>query len=137
MFVLTPCRKRDLMEGLLGEFFPTDFPRFIDMAIKADVKENEKEILIEAELPGFEKDEVSVQLKDNSLTISAEKNLEKCEENEHYICRERKQGRVSRSFSAEDIAEDEVKADYKNGILLVTLPKLKRSNPEGYRIQIN
>ncbi len=138
MFVLAPYRRRrDLMEGLFGEFFPTDFPRTIEMTIKADVKENEKEIVIEAELPGFDKDEVSVQLKDNTLIISAEKTAEKCEEKEHYLCRERKQGRVSRSFLAEDIAEEEVKADYKNGILFVTLPKLKKANPEGYRIPIN
>lgn len=137
MFVLAPYRRRDLMEGLFHEFFSTDFPRMADMGIKADVKETEKEILIEAELPGFEKDEVSVQLKDNTLIITAEKVVEKSEEKEHYLCQERKQGRVSRSFLVEDIAEEEVKADYKNGILFLTLPKLKKANPEGYRIPIN
>ena len=71
------------------------------------------------------------------LTISAHKNEEVNEERDNYIRRERRVGQVSRSFWVSGIKNDEVKAEYKNGLLRIILPKDNEGNRRGRRIDIN
>jgi HSP20 family protein len=106
------------------------------MDIRADIKENEKELIVESEMPGVKKEDVVVELRDNTLTISAEMNSETNEETEKYVRRERRRGSYSRRFYVEDVDSAGVKADYKDGVLKITLPKAKPAAPESYRIDI-
>ncbi len=92
---------------------------------RVDVKDTEKAYQLEAELPGVKEDQVSVQIENNVLTIAADLNTEKKEENRHYVYSERRSGHVERSFSLEGVDQKEITASMKQGILTVTLPKLE------------
>ncbi len=91
--------------------------------IRADLKETDAAYVLEAEMPGFKKENIEVEWQDGRLTISAKQEEEKKEEKENYIKRERYYGEVSRRFRVEGIKENEITAEYKEGILKVTLPK--------------
>ena len=92
-------------------------------SMKADLRETEKEYILEAELPGFKKENISVEYKDNRLLVSAKKEEETKEEKENYLRRERHYGEVSRRFWVEGIKDQEINAEYKEGILKVIMPK--------------
>ncbi len=95
--------------------------------MKTDVREKADSYELTMDLPGFKKDEVTAQLKDGYLTISAAKGLDKDEqekESGRYIRRERYAGACQRSFYVgEDIAEEDIKASFKHGILKLSIPK--------------
>jgi len=142
MFELSPFRRhRNAMENFFGrdmlDFFSNDFMSPFGIDFKADIKENSKEYIVEAELPGVKKDELVVELRDNTLTISASKVSEVNAETDNYIRRERKQGKISRSFYVQNVDSAGVKADYKDGVLKIVLPKLKETDPDSYRIKID
>lgn len=134
MFSLTPFRS-----SILDNFFNDSFiPVFSSNSgdIKVDIKENEKEYLIEAELPGVKKDEISVELENNLLTISVEHNEEINIENERYIRKERRFGSMKRSFAVENINEDQIEAKFENGILSLALPKKSKAAKKPGKIEI-
>lgn len=94
--------------------------------MKTDVKEADQSYEVAVELPGFSKDNLSVELKDGYLTISArnDENHDQKDDQGRYIRRERYYGSVSRSFYVgEDITEEDIKASFKDGVLKLTLPK--------------
>lgn len=95
--------------------------------MKTDVREKADSYELTMDLPGFKKDEVTAQLKDGYLTVSAAKGLDKDEQekdNGRYIRRERYAGACQRSFYVgEDIAEEDIKASFKHGILKLSIPK--------------
>ena len=94
--------------------------------MKTDVQEKDGNYILEMDLPGFSKDEVKVSLKDGYLTVSAEKGLAKEEKNDNdvkYIRRERYSGSCERSFYVGDISENDIKGEFKHGILKLTIPK--------------
>lgn len=96
-----------------------------NMGFKVDIKENKDAYLLEAELPGVAQDQIDLSVDDDMLTISCDVKHEEKDENkeEHYCYSERRYGHMSRSFNLEGINQNSIKADYKNGILTVTLPK--------------
>lgn len=130
MYSLVPFR-RNLNRELSTPFANDNFFRsFFDMSdlmgpagFRVDVRENDKEYELEAELPGVPKDKLNVSVDDGTLTISADLNEEKKEENANYLYSERRSGHVERSFDLEGIDAENIKADYRNGVLMVTLPK--------------
>ena len=94
--------------------------------MKTDVKETEKGYEVVIDLPGFKKEDVTCELKDGYLTVSAEKKLEENEKDSEgkYIRRERYTGNQSRSFYVGDgIHEDDIKASFQDGILRLDVPK--------------
>ena len=102
--------------------------------MKTDVKETENAYEIDIDLPGFKKDEIQIELKDGYLTVSAEKGLDKDEEDKKgkYIRKERYAGALSRTFYlGEEIREEEIKAKFENGILSVSIPKEEEKKVEG------
>ena len=136
-----------LMPSIFGEDmfdeFMRDFPFFDENAgnkiekklygchaknmMKTDIKELEGGYELEMDLPGFTKDEITAELKDGYLTISASKGLDKDEQEKEtgkYIRRERYAGACQRSFYVgEDITEQDIKAEFKHGILKLFVPK--------------
>lgn len=141
-----------LMPSIFGEDmfddFMRDFPFFDENAgnkiekklygrhaknmMKTDIKELEGGYELEMDLPGFTKDEITAELKDGYLTISASKRLDKDEQEKEtgkYIRRERYAGACQRSFYVgEDITEQDIKAEFKHGILKLFVPK-KEAKP--------
>ncbi|HHX32906.1 MAG TPA: Hsp20/alpha crystallin family protein [Mollicutes bacterium] len=100
-------------------FFPTN--RVRDM--KCDIYEKDNTYFIEIDLPGFNKEDIKIDLKDKYLTVTASRNEEKKEDDKNYIRRERSYGHYSRSFSLGDITEDDIDAKFENGTLLITVKK--------------
>lgn len=93
--------------------------------MKTDVRETEDSYELDIDLPGFKKDEVSVELKNGCLTIQAAKGLDREEtvKKGKYIRQERYAGSCSRSFYVGDIQPEDIHAKYEDGILKLTLPK--------------
>lgn len=109
------------------------FPAFFDnggleksyAGFKTDVMEKDGNYVLESELPGFNKEDIHVDLKDDVLTISASHNEEKNEEdkNTRYIRKERHSASYSRSFRVANVTHEDIRAAYNNGVLTVTFPK--------------
>ena len=120
--------------GFRDNFFSGKNPLYGKHAkniMKTDVRETDKGYELDVDLPGFKKDEVQVQLKDGYLTISAAKGLDKDEEDKkgNYIRRERYTGSCQRSFYVgDDITEEDIKGEFKHGILKLFVPK-KEAKP--------
>lgn len=93
--------------------------------MKTDIRETENSYELDVDLPGFQKDEINVDLKDGYLTISAAKGLDKDEKDKEgrYIRQERYAGQCSRSFYVGDVKAETVGAKYENGILRLSVPK--------------
>ena len=93
-------------------------------AFKTDVIDQGDNYLLQAELPGFDKSDINIDLKDNLLTISASHKEEKDEEDKNkYIRKERYYSSYSRSFRVNDVEAGDIDASYNNGILEVKFPK--------------
>lgn len=132
---------RDLMnmESIFNDFFQNAFssPFFaVNNPFKADIRETDKEYIIEAEIPGVVKDDINIQLTDDTLTISAQYSQETNEEKSNYIRRERRSGSFSRSFLVDNVKDDDVKAKYENGVLTIKLPKAEEEKAKTRRIDI-
>ncbi|GAQ25256.1 MULTISPECIES: Hsp20/alpha crystallin family protein [Tepidanaerobacter] len=127
---LIPWRRRkhslpDLLDLMLDT---DDFSDFLDefetRSFRVDVKETDKEYIVEADLPGCDKNNINVSYDDGVLTIAASYEETAEEKDKNYIRRERRRGNFSRSLSIpEDVKADEIKASFKDGVLKVTLPK--------------
>ena len=137
-------------ESLFDDMFPFDdsfftskknplYGKNASRVMKTDIKENEGSYELDIDLPGFKKDEITAELKDGYLTVSAAKGLDKDEEDKkgRYIRRERYAGSMSRSFYVGDVKPEEVSAKFENGILTLDVPKAgQKKLPENNRICI-
>ena len=111
------------------DFFRDDFfdrkDRMNFNLMKTDIREDDKSYLLEVDLPGYSKDDIKIDITDGYLTINAKVDKVDNDSSKNYVRRERFTGEVSRSFYVgEDIKEDEVKANFKNGILTLEVPKV-------------
>jgi HSP20 family protein len=95
------------------------------MRIKMDVKEDDKSYTVHAEIPGVKKEDISISIDGNQVSISAEVRKEKEEKQGEKVLRtERYYGRVYRAFSlGQDVDQERAQAKYDNGVLELTLPK--------------
>ncbi len=104
--------------------------------ISVDVAENDDEVTVTADLPGYDRDDIELAVRDGRLTIRAEREEETEEEDETYHRRERTHREVTRTLRLPaDVEEEDAGATYQNGVLTVTLPKAE-SGPEGTRIDV-
>ncbi len=134
--LITTNRKRDYsVFDLMNDFFSTDQITY-NQGFKVDVSETDKDYLLEAELPGFDKKDISVELKNNYLTITASRDCEKEEKEKNFVRRERCYGEFSRSFYAKGINQEDIKAKYDNGVLSLSLPKKEKEEPKKATIAI-
>lgn len=104
---------------------------------RTDIKDTGNEYVIEAELPGFEKEDIKVDYDQNYLTISAKRESLTKEEKENYIRQERHFGEFFRRFFVENIDENKIEATFKNGLLTLTCPKIQIENTNRKRIEIH
>lgn len=105
--------------------------------MKADLKENDKEILLDIDMPGAKKEDIKINLKGNVLTVSTEYTKEnKSEEGQRVIWSERSSSYSERSFTLpENVKQDDVKAKYDNGVLHLTIVKPEQIKPAGIEIE--
>ena len=108
-------------------------------AFRTDIRDAGDKFVLEAELPGFNKEDIKLDVKDGILTISAEhkEHSEQKDEKGTYIRRERRYGSFTRSFDITGIDESGITAAYQNGILELNLPKAAPVVPETRRIAID
>ena len=148
MFGLVPFNRRNSLssgrdirsiDSFFDNFFNDTFAGFFTTVnpIRADIRETDKEYIIEADLPGVRKEDIRLELEDGILTLGVEQNEQINEESENYIRRERRYGSYCRSFRVDGVREDKVSAKYENGVLTVKLPKTEVSKPKSRRIDIN
>ena len=108
--------------------------------MKTDIRETDdaKAYRFAVELPGFQKEDISLELKEGILTIKAEhkENQDQKDDKGNYIRRERRYGSFSRTFDVSGIDENAITAVYNNGILELTLPKLAPVVPQSRQIAI-
>lgn len=125
-----------LFDDFERSFFPAEARQL--PAFRTDIKDEGDHYLLEAELPGFRKEDIDLDLKDGVLTISAhhDETVENKDENGRYVCRERRTGSFARSFDVSGIQEDAIGAAYENGVLKLTLPKLGEPEPQSRKIAI-
>ncbi|MCB0283048.1 MAG: Hsp20/alpha crystallin family protein, partial [Calditrichaeota bacterium] len=106
-------------------------PREIEMSPRINVEENDNEWIISAEMPGVAKENVKVNFQDNVLTISGEKKLEKEDKEKNYHRIERSYGKFNRSLTVNSpVVSDKIDAEYKDGVLIITLPKAEEAKPK-------
>lgn len=103
-------------------------------SFKVDVKENDNEYIIEAELPGFKKEDVSASLHNHYLEIVATKNEETKQEGE-YVHQERSTTTLKRKFYLENAVNEKIDAQLNDGILKMVVPK-EKVNPDQHKIEI-
>ncbi len=129
MFALTPFRRR----SLVGEYDPfREFEnlerRFFGSAVvpdfRIDISEREDRYVLEADLPGFSKEDIHIDLEGTYMTVRAERATPSTEGNEgHYLRSERTFGTVERTFELSGVDTDGLQASYENGVLTVQMPK--------------
>ena len=112
------------------EFFGT-----VVRSAATDIRETDEAFVIETELPGYEKSDINVSVKEGVLTLKAEHGGEKPSD-EGYIRRERGWETVERSFEVSGVDTAAISAAYVNGVLTVTLPKLPEIIPQQHEIEI-
>ncbi len=140
MFGITPYRSvfnpfREL-ERMEKEMFSGNG---VGTAFRTDVRDTEDAFLIEAELPGFAKEDIQVDVEKDTLTIRAERkrNSEEKDKEGNLIHSERYYGVFERSFRFEAVDSDAIAASYTDGVLRLTLPKKKETLPPVRRLAIS
>ena len=139
MYSILPFGRRGLdnfFDDFERSFFPAEQHRI--PAFRTDIKDEGDHYLLEAELPGFKKEDIDLDLQDGVLTISAkhEETTEDKGQDGRYLCRERRFGTFQRSFDVSGIREEDIGASYDNGVLKLTLPKMGEPEPQSRKISI-
>ena len=100
-----------------------------------DIFETEGEIIVKAELPGMDRNDITLHLENNVLTLRGERKFQKETKEENYHRIERSYGTFSRSFSIPaTVDEEKIRADYKDGVLKIALPKKEQAKPKQIKI---
>ncbi len=120
----------------MDEFFNST-SRNVANPFATDVIDNGDSFELNAELPGFKKEDINLSIENDCLTISAERKLNKDEKVTNFIKRERFYGSYSRSFDLTGIDVDKISAAYVDGVLKLTLPKEAEEVPVSRSIKIN
>src|SRR5260370_8158113 len=136
---------RDLgtLEEGVNRFFPGNLPRFFDdegiargsWSPSVDIYENKDHIVLEAELPGMSREDFDLSVENNVITLRGERHFEKKEDTDNYHRVERAYGSFLRSFTLPNtVSAERANADYRNGVLRVTLPQ--REETKARRIEV-
>lgn len=128
--------------NLFNDFFDEDFLSPVKMAgsigrFSTDIRENENEYLINADLPGVDKKDISLDYKNKHLIIAAKREEEHRDKEDNYIRKERNYGEFSRSFYFDNIQADKINAKFENGVLRITVPKVIKEEEKGTSIEIH
>ena len=128
-------------DQIFDSMFSHDLPRFSltkSLMLAVDVNETKTEFSLSADMPGLDKKDISVDIHDGVITIKGERAIDNEKSTDGYRIRERQLGSFNRSFRLPDnVNEDKVAANVKNGVLTVTLPKTKEIIPDGRQIKIS
>jgi len=139
MYGLTPFGRNFDLFNIFNDMDKVYFGGAMPMnSCRTDIKDEGDKYVMESELPGFEKDDIKLDLNGSCLVISAEHKTENSEKDDkgNYIRRERSYGSYKRSFDIPDVDVEKINAEYKNGILTIDLPKKQPESPIAKRLEI-
>ena len=124
---------------LLSDIFNRDIFRLTDQWVpQVDMSETKEEVIVRAEVPGMTKEDITVTLQDNVLTLRGEKKQEKREQEASFHRIESSYGSFVRSITLPTLVQaDRVKAAYKEGVLTVSLPKAEEVKPKEISISVS
>ena len=138
-----PFRNLSTLQDQVNRLFETNFPARSDnsalttWAPAVDIYETENELVIKADLPEMDEKELDVRVENNMLTLRGERKFEQKVKEDNYLRIERTYGSFSRSFSLPNTVNTEaIKAEYKNGVLRVELPKRAESKPKQVKVNV-
>jgi len=138
-----PFRNVSSLQEQVNRLFESTFPHKGDestltaWAPAVDVYETENELVIKADLPEISEKDLDVRVENNMMTIRGERKFEQQVKEDSYLRMERAYGSFSRSFSLPNTVNTEaINAEYKNGVLTVTLPKRAESKPKQVKINV-
>ena len=127
------------MSLLPGKFYLDDFfddfapmPRMKGMDMKCDIYEKGGNVHIELDVPGFNKNDIKLDVEDGILTIEATKNEEKEDEEKNYYRKERVYGSFKRQFTVGNIDEKQINAKFDNGVLKISFPKEEKKETKRF-----
>jgi HSP20 family protein len=102
-----------------------------------DIYETEHELVVKADLPDMDPQELDIRVENNILTIRGDRKFENKVNEENYLRVERAYGSFSRSFSlANSVKSDSIKADYQNGVLTLSIPKREEAKPKQIKVNV-
>ena len=119
-------KREDFFNQIFDNFFKEDFfapLTNVSSGFRVDLKEVDDSYLIEADLPGIKKEDISLQYANNYLTIVAKRHDSQETNQDNYLRRERRYGEFQRSFYIGNVEENKIDAEFKDGVLTITLPK--------------
>ena len=106
------------------------------LGFRTDVIDTGDAYKLEAELPGFKKEDISLDVENDCLTISVERKVEDEDKRPNFVKRERVYGSFSRSFDVSGIEVEKIEASYQDGILTLTMPKKVEQKPASRKLEI-
>lgn len=126
-----------LFEQNISRF--TNEPASMEMwAPRVDILESEEALTLRAELPGISPEDLDIQITGDTLTLKGERKAQRTEKGQQFIRVERTYGAFQRSFSlGVPVKQQEVKAQYRDGILDITLPKAEEARPKQIKVKID
>lgn len=138
-----PVQELNEFQNRLGSFFGRGSPRsqesraLAEWAPPVDIVEDDKEFVVKADLPEVKKDDVHVTVENGVLTIYGQRKFEKEEKNKRYHRLERSYGSFTRSFSLPEGADaSKVRAEFKDGLLQVHMPKSETARPKQIDVKV-
>jgi len=109
----------------LDNFFDDFLDERRSNAMKCDIYEKDNKYHVEMDIPGFNKEDISIDINDGYLTVEATKGEDKEEKDKNYIRRERTYGEIKRQFYVGNVDTEKTKAEFKNGTLKIVIPKVE------------
>jgi HSP20 family protein len=128
------------IDNLFDNFF--NFPSLrtvdsCDFMPRVNIRDTKDNVIMTFELPGMEKKDIKVTVKDDVLTVSGERRFQREEKENGWVRNEIASGSFSRSFTLPDtVNTDKISADYKNGLLEIKLPKLEERKPKEIEVNV-
>lgn len=140
MYALTPFSGSYSLFDAFDDFEKSFFTDRMPMNLcRTDIREEKDKYIMESELPGFSKEDIAIDITSGSLVLKAERKAaeEDKDKSGRYIRRERSYGSYRRTFDLSGIDAENISAEYKDGILTLSLPKKQQTVPETRRLQIS
>jgi HSP20 family protein len=139
-----PFRGASTLQDQFNRLFQEAFSRSAEegsltpWAPAVDIYETEHELVVKADLPDIQPEELDIRVENNILTIRGERKFEKKVNENNYLRVERTYGSFNRSFSlANTVNSEAIKADYKDGVLTLTVPKREEAKPKQIKVNVN
>ena len=129
-----------MFDDTIRTLYPTDGEELDKgtWAPAVDIYETNDSFVVSADLPGLNKDEIQIDLKDNTLTLKGEKKFEEKVSKDNYIRVERAYGSFVRSFTLpQNVDPEKIKAKYKEGVLEMTIPKKEEAKPKQIKVELS